>query len=210
LPIATIFVAIATNPKFRIRSLSWRPICSTIVLDLPKDEIAARRKSPIPALRKRFQRLASYRLHKLASLSDRFVELRYRRKFGLRIPEVGIMAVVGASSPLSFKMTCVESDLEKSKVSRVVAQLLEKGLLNKHEDPADQRSFYLTLTAAGKKLYWAMYGDAVARNEQWIAVLPKKQRAQFLASLDRLTQHSQKLLEKERKAGAGARQTRQV
>jgi DNA-binding MarR family transcriptional regulator len=159
------------------------------------------KETPIP-LPKRFQKLPSYRLHKLASMSDRFIELRYRRKFGLRTPEVGIMAVVGASSPVSFKMTCIETDLEKSKVSRVVAQLLHKGLLKKHEDPADQRSFHLTLTAAGKKLYWAMYADAVARNEQWIAVLPKKQRAQFLASLERLMQHSQKLLEEERKAAA--------
>ena len=120
------------------------------------------------------------------------------------------MAVVGASSPVSFKMTCVETDLEKSKVSRVVAQLLDKGLLKKHEDPADQRSFYLTLTAAGKKLYWAMYADAQSRNEQWIAVLPRKQRAQFLASMDRLMQRTQKLLEEERKAGVTARQMRRV
>jgi DNA-binding MarR family transcriptional regulator len=173
-------------------------------------KLAPRKDGPIPALKKRFQKLASYRLHKLASLSDRFVELRYVRKFGLRIPEVGIMAVVGASSPLSFKMTCVESDLEKSKVSRVVSHLLGKGLLNKHEDSADQRSFYLTLTPAGKKLYWSMYRDALARNEQWIGVLPKRQRAQFLASLDRLMQHSQKLLEEEQKARAAARQTRRV
>jgi DNA-binding MarR family transcriptional regulator len=82
--------------------------------------------------------------------------------------------------------------------------------IEKHEDPADQRSFRLTLTAAGKKLYWTMYADAVARNEQWIAVLPKKQRAQFLASLERLMQHSQKLVEEERKAKAAARQTRSV
>lgn len=138
-------------------------------------------------------------------MSDRFVELRYRRKFGLRTPSVGIMAVVGASSPVSFKMTCVETDLEKSKVSRIVAQLLKKGLLKRHEDPADQRSFYLTLTTTGKKLYWAMYSDALARNEQWMAVLPKRQRTQFLKSLDQLTQHSQKLLEEERKAGITAR-----
>lgn len=118
------------------------------------------------------------------------------------------MAVVGASSPVSFKMTCVETDLEKSKVSRIVAQLLDKGLLKKHEDPADQRSFYLTLTAAGKKLYWTMYADAVARNEQWMAVLPKRQRTQFLACLDRLVKHSQKLLEEERKARVTARQAR--
>jgi DNA-binding MarR family transcriptional regulator len=161
-------------------------------------------------LKKRFQRLASFRLHKLASLSDRYVELRYRRKFGLRIPEVGIMAVVGASSPVSFKMTCIETDLEKSKVSRVVAQLVAKDLLKKHDDPADQRSFYLSLTASGRKLYWAMYVDAVARNEQWMAVLPKKQRAQFLSSLDRLIQHSQKLLEEEQRPSVRARQTRSV
>ena len=167
-------------------------------------------EGPIPAVKKRFQRLASYRLHKLASLSDRFVELRYRRKFGLGTSEVGIMAVVGASSPVSFKMTCVETDLEKSKVSRVVARLLKKGLLEKQDDPADQRSFHLSLTAYGSKLYWAMYADAVARNEQWMAVLPKKQRVQFLASLDRLMQHSQMLLEKERKAMVKARQTQRA
>ena len=116
--------------------------------------------------------------------------------------------MVGASSPLSFKLTCVETDLEKSKVSRVVALLLDKGLLRKHEDLTDQRSFYLTLTPAGRKLYWAMYADAVARNEQWMAALPKKQRAQFLASLDRLIQHSQKLLDEERKARVTARRIR--
>lgn len=164
-------------------------------------------EDPIPALKKRFQRLASYRLHKLASLSDRLIGLRYRRKFGLRTSEVGIMAVVGASSPTSFKMTCLETDLEKSKVSRVVAQLLNKGLLQKQDDPADQRSFHLSLTASGRKLYWATYADAVARNEQWMAALPKKQRGQFLASLDRLMQHSQRLLEEERKATLAARPT---
>src|SRR5262249_1240078 len=134
----------------------------------------------------------------------------YRRKFGLRTPEVGIMAVVGASSPVSFKLTCVETDLEKSKVSPGVSLLLDKGLLRKNEDPPDQRSFFLTLTPAGKKLYWAMYADAVARNEQWMAALPKRQRAQFLACLDLLTQHSQKLLDEERKVRVTARRSRQV
>jgi DNA-binding MarR family transcriptional regulator len=161
-----------------------------------------KKQSDGPKLKKRFQKLASYRLHKLAAVSDRYVEMRYRRKFGLRTAEVGIMAVVGASSPLSFKMTCVETSLEKSKVSRVVAHLLSKGLLKKQDDRSDQRSFYLTLTPGGRKLYWALFADARARNEQWIAVLSKKQRAQFLASVELLLQHSQRLLEQERKARA--------
>ena len=162
-----------------------------------------KKRSEEPRIKKRFQRLASYRLHKLATISDRFVEMRYRRKFGMRTAEVGIMAVVGASSPLSFKTTCMETNLEKSKVSRVVAQLLAKGLLKRHGDPADQRSFHLTLTPAGRKLYWALYADARARNEQWIGVLPKKKRTQFLASIELLLQHSQRLLEQEQRARAG-------
>jgi DNA-binding MarR family transcriptional regulator len=166
-------------------------------------KIIEKKRSEGPRVKKRFQLLASYRLHKLAAVSDRFVEMRYRRKFGLRTAEVGIMAVVGASSPLSFKTTCMETNLEKSKVSRVVAQLLAKGLLKRHGDPADQRSFHLTLTPIGRKLYWALYADARARNEQWIGVLPKMKRMQFLASVELLLQHSQRLLEQEQKAKAG-------
>jgi DNA-binding MarR family transcriptional regulator len=162
-----------------------------------------------PKSNKRFQRLASYRLHKLASISDRFIDLRYRRKFGLRTAEVRIMAVVGASSPLSFKMTCLETDLEKSKVSRVVAQLIDKGLLKKRDDPSDQRSFHLTLSPAGMKLYWAMYADAIARNQEWISVLDKRERAIFLKSLEALMVQSQKLLEVELKAKAATRAKRE-
>jgi len=169
-----------------------------------------KKEDKVPKLKKRFQQLASYRLHKLAGISDRFIDLRYRRKFGLRTTEVGIMAVVGASSPLSFKMTCIATDLEKSKVSRVVAQLFDKGLVKKSDDPSDQRSFHLTLSAAGRKLYWAMYADAVARNRQWIAVLPRKQRTAFLKSLDALTQYSHKLLAEELRLSAGHGRTRSM
>jgi len=168
----------------------------------------SKRQDQTPKLKKRFQRLASYRLHKLASISDRFIDLRYRRKFGLRTAEVRIMAVVGALSPLSFKMTCLETDLEKSKVSRVVAQLIDKGLLKKRDDPSDQRSFHLTLSPAGMKLYWAMYADAIARNREWISVLSKTERAVFLKSLDALMSQSQKLLEVELKARAATRSKR--
>ena len=173
--------------------------------DMKKTAKREIRNPKIPKIKGRFQRLASYRLHKLAGVSDRFIEMRYRRKFGLRTTEVGIMAVVGASSTLSFKNTCAAANLEKSKVSRLVAQLLNRGLLQKQEDEADQRSFHLTLTPAGRKLYWALYADAVARNKQWIAILPKRQQATFLASLELLLQHSQKLMEEELKIGIATR-----
>src|SRR5258708_17159435 len=86
-------------------------------------------EGPIPKLKKRFQRLASYRLHRLASISDRFVELRYRRKFGLRTPEVGIMAAVGGSRPLSIKITRLDNPLTESKGPHGVAQVLQQGHL---------------------------------------------------------------------------------
>jgi DNA-binding MarR family transcriptional regulator len=140
-----------------------------------------------------FQQLASYRLHELTTLSERFIGMRYRRKFGLRMMEVGILIMVGGSGPLSFKKTYTKANLEKSNASRLATQLLEKGLLEKREDPSDQRSFYLALTPAGEKLYRELYMDALARNKRWTAVLSEEQRAVFLSCLEMLTQHMRML-----------------
>jgi DNA-binding MarR family transcriptional regulator len=160
------------------------------------DSRAARRRG-----KQSFQQLASYRLHQLTTLSERFIGMRYRHKFGLRMLEVGILITVGGSGPLSFKTTYTKTNLEKSNASRLATQLLEKGLLEKREDPADQRSFYLALTPAGQKLYRELYADALGRNERWMAVLPKKQRTVFLSCLEMLTQHMRKLLQEEMAAG---------
>lgn len=148
------------------------------------------RQSAIPG----FQALASYRLHQLSTLSERLIGMRYRDKFGLRMMEVGILILVGGVGPLSFKTAYTKTNLEKSNASRLTAQLLDKGLLEKREDPADQRSFYLALTPEGEKLYQELYLDAAARNKQWVSVLSPKQRATFLECLDVLTQHTRKLL----------------
>src|SRR5215468_3760088 len=144
-----------------------------------------------------FQQLASYRLHELTTLSERFIGMRYSRKFGLRMMEVGILIMIGGSGPLSFKTTYTKANLEKSNASRLATRLLEKGLLEKREDPSDQRSFFLALTPAGWKLYRELYADALARNERWMAVLSEEQRAVFLSCLEMLTQHMRVLLQEE-------------
>jgi len=154
-----------------------------------------------PRRKESFQQLASYRLHELTTLSERFIGMRYSRKFGLRMMEVGILIMVGGSGPLSFKTTYTKANLEKSNASRLATQLLEKGLLEKREDPSDQRSFYLALTPAGEKLYRELYKDALARNERWMAVLSEEQRAVFLSCLEMLTQHMRSLLQIEADAG---------
>src|SRR5215469_53134 len=150
-----------------------------------------------PKRKQSFQQLASYRLHELTTLSERFIGMRYRRKFGLRMMEVGILIMVGGSGPLSFKTTYTRANLEKSNASRLATQLLEKGLLEKREDPSDQRSFVLALTPAGQKLYQDLYADALARNERWMAVLSEEQRAVFLSCLEMLTEHMRILLQEE-------------
>jgi DNA-binding MarR family transcriptional regulator len=148
-----------------------------------------------------FKGLASFRLHQLTTLSERFIGTHYRRKFGLRVVEVGILIMVGGQGPLSFKTTYTRANLEKSNASRLAAQLMEKGLLERREDFTDQRSFYLALTTAGQRLYRQLYAEAVDRNERWMSVLPKKQRAAFLSCLEMLTQNMRRLLQEEMGGG---------
>ena len=123
--------------------------------------------------------------------------MRYRQKFGLRMIEVGILIMVGNAGSLSFKTAYKEANLEKSSASRLATQLLQKGLLEKRQDPADQRSFYLGLTPDGNKLYRQLYADALRRNERWMAALPKRQRVVFLSCLEMLTQRMRMLLQEE-------------
>ena len=120
--------------------------------------------------------------------------MRYRERFGLRMMEVGILILVGGVGPLSFKTAYTKTNLGKSNASRITSQLLDRGLLEKREDPIDQRSFYLALTPAGEKLYRELYLDVAARNKRWIAVLSRKQRDTFLECLDLLTRQTRKLL----------------
>ena len=127
-----------------------------------------------------FRALPSFRIHLLAGMSARHAEMRFVKQFGLRLLETRIIGLVGTFGALSLKEICRESDIEKSHASKLIGRLLQRGLVEKLEDAADQRAISVRLTDEGRRMHRALYADSVERNERWMAVLTPAERAQLL------------------------------
>jgi DNA-binding MarR family transcriptional regulator len=140
-----------------------------------------------------FHLLASLRVEILARHSQRYADADFRRKIGLGALQCRIIGLVGSQGPLDLRRLCVETDMEKTYASRLVAKLAGLGLLKKSSDPRDQRSFAIALTRAGRRTYDRIFRIAFERNEGWLAVLSPDQRHSFFECLDILDRASRRL-----------------
>lgn len=144
-----------------------------------------------------FSQLPTFRLETLASITARHGEMLYQRLFGLRLVECQLLGVVRAYEPVSLRRACVELGIDKSLGSRLVARQIQAGRLERRDDPADQRSFYLLLSDVGRELIVRINEAATKRNRDWMAGLPVEMHATFLSLLDGQISHARAMLEQE-------------
>ncbi len=145
-----------------------------------------------------FRTLASFRLHVLARLSERFYEQYYRRAFGLPLLECRLIGITGGFGQVSFKRACEEANLDKSHASRLVNHLIKRGLVQKVSNPADQRSVMLSLTRAGRETHRALHAAADDLCSRWLAVLSAEQQRIFETCLVILIEQIRVMTEEER------------
>lgn len=93
-----------------------------------------------------------YQIAVAASRVSRDFSERYRKEFGLSIPEWRVLAHLSHSGPVSVREIHARVDMDKSKVSRAAARLEAAGLVSRRENTADRRLVSLTLTAEGESL----------------------------------------------------------
>lgn len=77
----------------------------------------------------------------------------YYQHFGLTMPELAILSVLYEASPLTQQMIIARSVMEKFAISRGARALLEKKLIERRAHQTDGRSYWLSITAAGRELY---------------------------------------------------------
>ena len=71
-------------------------------------------------------------------------------------------------------------------VTRLASALVEAGLVERRDDPADRRSVRLSLTAAGKRRVTAMRRDLVDAARQLLEPIPSDERSAVGEALDHL------------------------
>jgi DNA-binding MarR family transcriptional regulator len=138
--------------------------------------MAARKKTKLEAP---FS-LRGFLPYQLAVLADytstRFAEV-YSEKFGLSIPEWRVLATVGERAMQRAKDIQAERHLHKTVVSRAIARLRARGLVELKSNADDRRESFLLLTPKGRKLYSEIVPLARVYSDEIVASLSPRERA---------------------------------
>lgn len=126
-----------------------------------------------------------YRLSIASNAVSERVAGVYQARFGLKVPEWRVMAVVSEQGRLTQAGLVAATQMDKMTVSRGVTALVERGLLTR-APAGDRRTLELTLTEEGNALHAEIAPLALAIEAELMAGFSKTERAQLLALLRRV------------------------
>ncbi len=106
----------------------------------------------------------------------------YRNRFGLRVPEWRLLAILAQAPGLTPQQVAVRARLDKITVSRAAKALLARDLIGTRDNADDRRSHRLELTESGRELYGAVVPAALALEAQVLGGLTQAE-ARMLSGL---------------------------
>lgn len=120
------------------------------------------------------------------SLSSR-IAAEYQDRFGLKVPEWRLMAVLGEGRPRTQRELVAATRMDKVTVNRAAKALADRQLIARQAHEADGRSHHLDLTETGWSLYDAIVPAALASEARLESNITAEERATLLAILAKLT-----------------------
>jgi DNA-binding MarR family transcriptional regulator len=129
-----------------------------------------------------------FRLNRLAAEVSQHLSVIYRGRFALQIPEWRVMATVGQERGCTAQQIAASTRMHKTRVSRAIAQLRRRGLIERATSTQDRRALKLRLSPAGRRMYAQLVPLALARERALLACLSAPQRRALLQGLERLEQ----------------------
>ena len=127
-------------------------------------------------------RFLPYRLSVLSNRVSQTIAGAYARRFGLGVTEWRVIAVLGRYPGLSANAVAARTAMDKVAVSRTVARLLERGLIQRDTHDDDRRRSVLELSPEGYGIYDEVVPVALDYEQRLLEPLDAEERAQ----LDRL------------------------
>ena len=148
------------------------------------DELTARPPATTPALL--LTQFTPFRLNRLAEgVSDHLAAV-YKEKFGLEIPEWRVIATVGPMWSCTAQHIADTTRMHKTRVSRAIANLVKRDLIERTSNADDRREMELRLTKSGRAMYTELVPLALERERALLACLGEEELRSFNEGLDRL------------------------
>lgn len=127
-----------------------------------------------------------FRLNRLAAEVSSHLSEIYRERFGLEIPEWRVLVTIAPEGGCTAQQIASSTRMHKTRVSRAIAYLMEKGLIERASDSDDRREMPLQLTKAGRRMYSELMPLALERERALLACMSKEELRGFVVALDRL------------------------
>ena len=134
-----------------------------------------------------------YRLSVLAQLVSESLHDLYAGPFDLAVTEWRVMAALGRFAPLTASEVGQRIVMDKVAVSRAVAGLMKRGLVERTADRADRRRALLRLSTRGRSVHARIVPLALEYEAKLYLALSEDERQQFDSLSGRLFIHAQAL-----------------
>lgn len=134
----------------------------------------------------RLDSFVPFRLNRLAAEVSSHLSGIYRERFGLEIPEWRVLVTVAPEGGCTAQQIAASTRMHKTRVSRAIAYLLAKDLIERAPNADDRREMPLQLTKAGRRMYSQLMPLALERERALLACMSKEELRVFVAALDRL------------------------
>lgn len=144
-----------------------------------------------------------YQLSVASNAVSALIAERYRKRFGLKIPEWRVMAVLGDGGPegsgaggaMTQRALTAATVMDKVAVNRAVKVLEERGLIARVPNPGDGRSHLLALTGEGRAIHAEVMPLARATEADLLAELAPGEEDALRRLLARLRARAMRLSE---------------
>lgn len=134
-----------------------------------------------------------YRLSVMQQEVSRAIAAVYAEKHGLMRHDWRVMAALGDAQPLSANEVCARTNMDKVQVSRAIARLKQRGLVDQNQDSADRRRSSLRLTGRGEGIYRDIVPAARAREAELLSVFDAAELKQLDKLIVRLYRRAREL-----------------
>ena len=127
-----------------------------------------------------------YRCNNLAQQISVSLSRIYVDKFGITVAGWRILVTLADYGELQANDVARLTNMDKVRVSRSVAVLMEQGLLDRRVGSRDSRVTLLNLNADGQRLYERITPEALAWERELLEPLSKTEQQSLLKILDKL------------------------
>ncbi len=112
-----------------------------------------------------------YQLSVTSNAVSDLIARSYRGRFGLKIPEWRLMAILGEHASMTQREMVTAAAMDKVMVNRASTALAQRGLIERAPNAADGRSHHLMLSITGRELYEQIVPQALAIRDELIQFL---------------------------------------